>query len=66
MYTNWVLWEGAHRGVLFLVAAVILWIATYYTYLRFDIQRFFEKRKAHRWSVDMERKVVTSGPKPVQ
>jgi len=60
------IWEGNHRTLIYGVIALALWIAAYLVYLKNDIRNYLNRRKAHRWGVDMETKSVTAGPKPVQ
>jgi len=61
-----VIWEGTHRTLIYGVVALALWIAAWLTYLRTDIRNFINRRKPHRWGVDMATKSVTAGPKPIQ
>jgi len=66
MYAMLMVWEETHRGLLWGIAATVLWLASYGYYLRGDIRGYFKRRAAQRWAVDMATRTVTAGRKPVQ
>jgi hypothetical protein len=63
--TYMMIWEGTHRTLIYGLIAISLWISAYLVYLKTDIRHFLNRRKPHRWGVDMATKNVTSGPKGV-
>jgi len=65
MYADLMIWEATHRTLLWGTAAAMLWLASWYWYLRGDIRAFFKHRAAQKWKVDMSTRTVTAGRKPV-
>jgi hypothetical protein len=66
LLTYLMIWEGTHRTLIYGVIALILWISAYLVYWKNDLRHWLQRRKPHRWGVDMETKNVTSGPKGVR
>ncbi len=66
LITYLTIWEATHRTLIYGLGALSLWIAAYLIYLKSDIKRYLQRRKAHKWGVDMETKSVTAGPKSVR
>ncbi len=48
-----IVWLSAHRSVIFALMAASLWILANYWYLRIDIRKYLNSRKARSWSADM-------------
>jgi hypothetical protein len=56
------LWLNAHRTLVVVVVAVVLWTAPYYWYFRRHVQRWWGRGKAHDWSIDMvQKKAIFNG-----
>ncbi len=49
----WVIWMGAHRSLFFGLISLVIWVGAAMWYLRVDIDKYFKRRRAHNWSVDM-------------
>ncbi len=47
------IWVSAHRGAIFAVFGLGVWVLANYWYLRLDIKRWKRDNAPHRWSVDM-------------
>jgi len=60
------IWILAHRTGIFGFACLGIWGLANYIYLRFDIKKWRQQRRPHKWSVDMAAKTGTGGVKKAE